>query len=307
MSLFYSEGDLYSTAKNQTALKSITTLTEAMKNKQILEARAVVCTGEHDLIVDFGFTKGVIPRNECAMGISDGSTRDIAIISRVNKAVCFIVTDIKQNEDGTFTPYLSRKQAQEICMNDYVNTLTSGDVIPCKVTHLETFGAFVDIGAGIISLLPIDQISISRISNPADRFSVGDNILAIVKSCDKLGRISLTHKELLGTWIENANLFKVGETVSGIVRSVENYGIFIELMPNLAGLAEPVDGVKVGQQASVYIKSIVPDKMKIKLVLVDAFDADYQKEKIKYFVDEPHIDYWKYSPDDASKIIETIF
>ncbi len=307
MSLFYSEGDLYSTVKNQTALKSITTLTEAMKNKQILEARAAVCTGEHDLIVDFGFAKGVIPRNECATGISDGSTRDIAIISRVNKAVCFVVTDIKQNEDGTYTPYLSRKQAQEICMNDYVNTLTSGDVIPCKVTHLENFGAFVDIGAGIISLLPIDQISISRISNPADRFSVGDNILAIVKSCDKLGRISLSHKELLGTWTENANLFKIGETVSGIVRSVESYGIFIELMPNLAGLAEPVDGVKVGQQASVYIKSIVPDKMKIKLVLVDAFDADYQREKIKYFVNEPHIDYWKYSPDDASKLIETIF
>ena len=38
---------------------------------------------------------------------------------------------------------------------------------------------------------------------------------------------------------ENAALFKTGETVAGIVRSIESYGIFIELTPNLAGLAEP--------------------------------------------------------------------
>ena len=73
-------------------------------------------------------------------------------------------------------------------------------------------------------------------------------------------RVSLSHKELLGTWEENAALFSSGETVSGIVRSVEHYGVFVELAPNLAGLAEPKDGVKVGQQASVYIKNLIPDE-----------------------------------------------
>ena len=50
-----------------------------------------------------------------------------------------------------------------------------------KITHLETFGAFCDIGCGNVALLPIDAISVSRISHPKDRFQVGDNIKAIVK------------------------------------------------------------------------------------------------------------------------------
>mgnify|MGYP002230072907 FL=1 len=45
----------------------------------------------------------------------------------------------------------------------------------------------------------------------------------------------LTLRELLGTWSENAACFAAGETVVGIVRSVEEYGVFIEIAPNLAG------------------------------------------------------------------------
>lgn len=117
----------------------------------------------------------------------------------------------------------------------------------------------------------------------------------------------MSHKELLGTWIENAAMFKTGETVSGIVRSVEDYGIFIELTPNLAGLAEPRHDVSVGQQASVYIKAIIPDKMKVKLIAVDVFDAEYKSDKLQYFINDKHISHWIYTPENSSKVIETIF
>ena len=111
----------------------------------------------------------------------------------------------------------------------------------------------------------------------------------------------------MGTWEENAQSFSVGETVSGIIRSVENYGIFIELAPNLAGLAEYTSNVEVGQQASVYIKSIIPEKMKFKLIIVEAFNADYPTPEPDYFYNGEHIDYFKYSPDCSDRIIETIF
>ena len=104
---------------------------------------------------------------------------------------------------------------------------------------------------------PIDAISVSRISHPKDRFYVGENIKAVISNIEPGGRITLSHKELLGTWSENAQKFSQGQTVSGIVRSIENYGIFVELTSNLAGLAELKSGVKVGQSASVYIKSIM--------------------------------------------------
>ena len=53
-------------------------------------------------------------------------------------------------------------------------------------------------------------------------------------------------------------MFSIGETVSGIVRSVEDYGVFVELAPNLAGLAEPCEDVTQGMQVSVYIKNKKP-------------------------------------------------
>ena len=80
----------------------------------------------------------------------------------------------------------------------------------------------------------------------------------------------MTLKELLGTWEENAALFSAGETVPGIIRSIETYGIFVELTPNLTGLAELKEGVSVNENAAVYIKSIIPERMKIKLVILDS-------------------------------------
>ena len=114
-------------------------------------------------------------------------------------------------------------------------------------------------------------------------------------------------RELLGTWEENAAEFSPLTTVGGIVRSIEPYGIFVELAPNLAGLAEFSQGVEAGSHASVYIKSIIPSKMKIKLIIVDCFDADYPAQPPEYFIKEGHIDRWVYSPGNSDKLIESEF
>ncbi|MBE6860417.1 MAG: 30S ribosomal protein S1 [Ruminococcus sp.] len=306
MEKFRPEGCLYNTPENQKYISTEENLNEAISNKYLLEARAIVCDSNHNLIVDLPCMKGIIPREEGALGIAEGATRDIALISRVNKPVRFIPLRIETDMYGHKVAILSRKEAQEQCRNEYVSKLKAGNIIEARVTHLEQFGCFVDIGCGIPSLIPIDTISVSRISHPSDRFTAGQIIKAIVKSnCD--GRICLTHKELLGTWEENASQFEVGETVSGIVRSVEDYGVFIELTPNLAGLAELRPDIKVGESVSVYIKAIIPEKMKIKLIVVDVCEKLQTTEKMKYFSNDTHIDKWIYTPDSASKVIETVF
>jgi len=307
MTNYWPEGRLINTVQNRNLCQSVSGLLEAMRTKTILEARAVVCTQEHDLIVDLGFCQGRIPRCEGAIGICDGSTRDIALLSRVNKPVCFLVEHLEQNPDGSITPILSRRQAQLLCRQELLSTLRPGDIIPARVTHLEPFGCFVAIGCGIPSLIPIDCISVSRIAHPGDRFRPGQDIRAIVTGIEENFRILLSHKELLGTWEENAACFSSGETVSGIVRSVEPYGIFVELAPNLAGLAEFKVGVRPGQHASVYIKSLIPDKMKIKLILIDSFDAVCRPDPPHYFVESGHLDCWVYSPASAKKQIQTVF
>ncbi len=305
---YYPEGGLLETRENLEYCKDAAGLQRAAETGAIVEARAVICDSAHNLIVDLGEVRGIIPREEGAIGISDGSVRDIAVISRVNKCVCFKVRRVYKNEAGRWEALLSRRIAQEECFNRYLYTLMPGDIIDAKVTHLEPFGAFVDVGCGIPSLIPIDAISISRISHPSDRFTVGQDIKAIIREVDCFsGRITLSHKELLGTWEENAQNFSAGDTVAGIIRSIESYGIFVELTPNLAGLAELREDVAVGQHASVYIKSLIPEKMKVKLIIIDSFDAHFRTPPLNYFLKSGNIGSWTYSPERCSKVIETVF
>lgn len=306
MMSFLPEGFLINTAENKFYMESFENFNRAFYDDIPLEARVSYCDCRHNLHIDFGFIEGIIPREECAMGIKEGTVKDIAIISRVNKPVTFFIDRIDY-ENGTKTAYLNRRRVQENFTENYLCKLTPGDIIEAKITHLEAFGAFCDIGCGINALLPIDNISVSRIPHPNVRFNVGDAIKVIVKSFDELGRVTLTHKELLGTWEENAALFRVGETVSGIIRSIESYGIFVELTPNLSGLAEYSESVNEGEYAGIYIKSIIPEKMKFKLIIVDSFEAEYVKEKPRYFISEGHLDYFRYSPENSIKIIETVF
>ena len=306
MSEYLPEGKLISEQENINIIHSPQLLYEAMCDRKILEAKAFMCDSDHNLIVNLGSMKGVIPREDGAIGIREGTVRDIAVISRVNRPVSFIVKGFDTDEYGRKYAILSREAAQKQCLDNYISKLVCGDVVNARITHLENFGAFADIGCGIVALVPIDTISVSRIEHPRERFTVGMDIKAIIKSIEN-GRISLSHKELLGTWEENAAKFAPGETVSGIVRSVENYGAFVELSPNLAGLAECKDGVIAGQQASVYIKSIIPEKMKIKLIIIDTFDYKYNPQKPQYYYNESHIDKFIYSPNNCTKRVETIF
>jgi small subunit ribosomal protein S1 len=302
---FFPEGTLIDTPRNRQRTSSLFALGEAAQTKEILEGRAIVCDSAHNLTVELSNgLRGLIPRAEGALGIASGQTRDIAILSRVNKPVAFVVTGFAP-APGQMAPILSRRAAQQRCLDEYLSQLVPGDVIGARVTHLEPFGCFVDIGCGIPSMIPIDAISVSRISHPRDRFLVGQDVFAVVTPPEK-GRICLSHKELLGTWMENAARFCAGETVAGIVRSVESYGVFVELTPNLAGLAEPRLGVCCGQHASVFIKSLIPQKMKVKLIIIDAFSAGYPPAPIEYFITSGHLSRWQYSPPDAERLIETV-
>ena len=310
------EGYLFGTRENREYISSRAGLERAQKEGKILEATVLLCDSRMRLHVDLYGIVGIIDKSEAVYNADGSEVKDIAVITRVGKSVCFKVMEFAI-EDGREIAILSRREAQKECLSSYLSDLIPGDIVPARVTHLDSFGAFVDVGCGVVSLLSIDCISVSRISHPSDRLAVGDRIYTVIRSIDRdSGRIFVSTRELLGTWLENVANFEVGQTVAGIVRSVENYGVFVELAPNLAGLAEIRVGTsdseiaRVGEYAAVYIKSILPDRMKIKLVLIDSYCGEVATPKLKYFIDTSsvtHMNKWRYSPPQASKIIETVF
>ena len=302
------EGALMHSAENALALSSRETLERAMRDGRILEAAAIRCDcADMTLTVSLGPMLGYIRREDAAFSPDGAPVKDIAIITRVGHPVCFVVTGFFTDADGSVAARLSRAAAQKIAFERRVSRLVPGDIIDARITHLEPFGAFADVGCGLVSLMTVDAMSVSRISHPRERVLPGELIRCAVREVSPDGRLFLTLRELLGTWEENAALFSPCETVTGIVRSVEQYGVFIELTPNLCGLAE-ARAARVGAAYSVYIKNIIPERMKIKLVMIDEV-PEAPRRPLRYFVapDETHVGRWRYSPENCPRVIETTF
>ena len=250
------EGSLICTAENRAYISTLAGLERARSEGKILEGVVNLCDSETlSLHIDLYGVDGIIEREEC---VYEEKIKDIAIITRVGKPVAFKVMQIIKEEGKRPKAILSRREAQKECVNNYLMDLIPGDIIPAKITHFEPFGAFLDVGCGVASLLSIDSISVSRISNPSQRFELRQDLFVVVKEIDyDEKRIFASTKELFGTWEENAREYEIGQTVSGIIRSVESYGVFVELTPNLAGLADPHPEAENGQLVSVFIKSIL--------------------------------------------------
>lgn len=245
-------------------------LNQAFETGKIMQGFVTKCDSNYNLYVDLGGNKkGMIPREEIeAINLDEaGFPKPNICINKVNKVVQFKVKDM-QTQDYII---LSRKEVGQEAIKWLQNDLQEGMIVHGMVRNIQPYGVFVEIGGGIVGLLHIEDISVVRIKSPKERFKIGQKIDVMIKYIDrKENRCLLTHKELLGTWEENIKEFSEGDVVTGIVREIEKSknGIFIELKPNLVGLADYKENLEYGQKARVYVKRIIPNKKKIKLVLI---------------------------------------
>ncbi|MBR2289880.1 MAG: 30S ribosomal protein S1 [Clostridia bacterium] len=211
---------------------------------------------------------GIIPRNEVDYLTCDeyGFTKPSICLNKVGSYVQFKVKEVYSNQ-----VILSRKKANEEALNWMNENLKEGQIVKGIVKNIRKYGVFVEIGAGVTGLLHIEDISVSRIKSPEERFQSGQKIDVMIKSIDKEKRqIVLSYKELYGTWEENVQDIAEKMVLDGIVKEADKYknGLFIELKPNLVGMAEFQEGYEYGEQVKVYVKKIIEDKKKIKLVIV---------------------------------------
>lgn len=268
-------------------------LQQGIRDREIFRAMCVKCDEFHNLHVDLGEVRGIIPREEAALGVAEGRVREIAVLSRVGKPVCFQVLSF----DRSGTAILSRRAAQLDARSYFLSALRPGDIIPAIVQNVTDFGVFCDIGCGFSALMRIDRCCVSRLSTAGDLFYPGQPIsVAILGVDDQEGMIHLTGRELLGTWEENAEKFRQGQTVTGKVRSIMPYGFFVELTPNLSGLAESVPGIQTGDSVSVFLRAILPEKHKIKLNILEKLPASLPPQPAEYFITSGHISRWEYFP-----------
>ena len=241
-------------------------LKKAMLESSIIQGKVNMCDSNYNLYVDLGNNlTGVIPRNE--IDIINKLPNSRVSTNKVNKIVQFKVKEISKND----TIILSRRAVEKDAINWIKNDLKEGTQVLGIVRGIKPYGAFVEIGGGIVGLLHIEDISVARIKSPFERLKIGQKIKVVIKYIDKKNsRVILSYKEMFGTWEENVNNISEGMILKGTAREVEkfNNGIFIELKPNLIGLAEYKPNIEYGQNVQVYVRKIIPEKKKIKLKII---------------------------------------
>lgn len=247
-----------------------TNIDKYIQNKEILQGLVRECDNNYNLHINFeNGLNGIIPREEVE-GINiqeNGLPKENLCTGKVHKFVQFKVKDI----DSQHRLILSRKQVQEEALDWVKKDLKVGQKVTGIVKNIKPYGAFIEIGGGIVGLAHIEDLSVARIKTPHERLKIGQKLEVVVKSIDReQGKVILSYKEILGSWEENAEKFTPGIKVKGKVRETEKNknGIFIELTPNLVGMAEYKEGLNYGEEIDVAIKKIDYDKKKVKLIII---------------------------------------
>jgi small subunit ribosomal protein S1 len=154
-----------------------------------------------------------------------------------------------------------------------------GAVLPGTVASLADFGAFVDLG-GVQGLVPVSEISHSRVGRPADRLRVGEPVVVKVLRVDEeKRRISLSLKALEGDpWTGVPGRLRERQVVRGRAVRSTDFGVFVELLPGVDGLLHISEiprhrqgamreAVTAGAELTVMIVGIDSGKRRVALAL----------------------------------------
>ena len=245
---------------------SLQKIQEYKQENKVVQGIVQSCDEKYNLHIHLGNEiEGIIPRCEVE-DIQQGLPDERLCTGKVHKYVQFKIENIENNN----TVLLSRKSVQQEALQYIKNDMQIGEQVTGIVKNIRPYGAFIEIGGGIVGLAHIEDLSVARIKTPYERLKIGQKVKVVVKSIDRYtGKVNLSYKETLGTWEENAEKFSTGMKVEGIIRETEKNknGIFIELTPNLVGMAEYAEGYEYGQKVNVYIKKIDKEKKKVKLLI----------------------------------------
>ena len=170
---------------------------------------------------------------------------------------------------------LSEERAKRVA--EVWNTLNVGDTVEGTVMRFTEYGAFVDIG-GIDGLLHISEISWGKLRNPQEVLKIGQKIqVKVLAMNEEKGKISLGLKQTQPEpWSVIDEKYAVGQTVSGKVVQIKEYGAFVELEPGLDGLVHISevahkrvtnisDEISLGQTVETKILEIDKERRRISL------------------------------------------
>lgn len=256
--------------RNKTQKLSIENLQSIKDSQQVLDMYIEEIDENLNMIGKVGKNiKAIIPRGEASSVVGDdGMVEEKFILNKKGKVLPVCIKEIIKNEDSV--ELIMSKKILELKVRKWMYMhLKPGVKLRGIVVGLKDYAAFVDVGGGVTGILKLQDMSESMLNNASDMFKLGQRIEVIVKKYDRdTGRIELTYKELLGTFEDNVKDLREGDIVEGVVRNRLKSGVFVEIKPNVVGIAEHVNGIETNQKVLVSIRKINIEKKKIKLIII---------------------------------------
>jgi small subunit ribosomal protein S1 len=243
------------------------------------------------LIVHYGQIRGFVPGSQLAgeqRGGGAGRDDQWSHMTGEKLHLKIIEMDRRRNRlifsERSAMDELRKKQKEKLLDN-----LQEGSVVTGRVTSLADFGAFVDLG-GADGLIHLSELSWSRVSHPRDLLRVGDELEVYVLNVDsERQRIGLSLKRLQPEpWSQVLDKYEIGQVVEATITKLANFGAFaqiddVEGLIHLSELADanithPREVVKEGDQVSVKIIRIDPERRRIGLSLKQAVGVSEWEE-----------------------------
>lgn len=242
-------------------LKQQKRYTTFVEEKRIFALPALESTGCRLVIGDPSFTL-TVPVSEVSINYHNGNVKPIEAMKCVGSIVYFTLIE----KDGKIVP--SHYEVQKMVF-DEIMSKPLGTVLTGRIWSHSHMGDFVDIGAGVLALLPLCLMTVARTLPDQVRFDVGEEVKCILHSKDN-NRFVVNTMPMFGTYAENAEYFQTNGTYVGVVSSTMDDGTFVELAPNFVGLtSSPIEDARIGDSVVVCVRHINPERGKVKLDFVN--------------------------------------
>lgn len=183
--------------------------------------------------------------------------------------------DVNEEEDKII---VSEKAIWETKQESVISKYKIGDAVEGEITAVTDFGAFVRFDENLEGLVHISEIAWQRIEDPRDVLKLGDRVRAEIINIEG-SKIFLSMKKLIeDPWKKVAERYKIGQKITGKVLKINPFGLFVELDPDIHGLAhiselssKPVRDVnefaRIGDEFEFTIVSVDPENHRLGLSL----------------------------------------
>lgn len=277
-------------------------LREAKEVNDIIEVE-VIESNNGGVIVDTGGLRGFIPTSQLdssrIFNRKEYSAKDDVMQTVQSKLAGLIgekikvrIIEIDREKNRVILSEKRVTQEQDIKLREEtLKNAKIGTILDGTVTSITPFGLFVN-ASGLDGLVHISEISWDKVTNPSDFYKVGDAVkVQIIGLEDEGKRVAYSIKRLQkDPWSDVIRKYKVGQTISGTVQKIVDYGAFVRIDEGLNGLIhiselsddlilDPREVVKEGQELNLQILSISPTERHLGLSLKRANQDEDKKEK----------------------------